>query len=65
MVRYDFENKGVVQREDVRLILSYVPFRYEEDFGATQSVLSMQTTNSQREGLYDSTKVNFQQRKHD
>lgn len=33
--RYDFDNDGVLQREDVRILLSYVPFKTEEDLGAS------------------------------
>ena len=35
VVRYDFDNDGVLQREDVRILLSYVPFKTEEDLGAS------------------------------
>jgi len=63
MRRYDFDNDGVLQREDVRILLSYVPFKTEQDMmGVSQSVLSEQTN---REGLYDSSKQSFFQRKTD
>ena len=35
VVRYDFDNDGVLQREDVRILLSYVPFKTEEDLGTS------------------------------
>ena len=35
LIRYDFDNDGVLQREDVRIMLSYVPFKTEEDLGAS------------------------------
>lgn len=31
----------MLQREDVRILLSYVPFKTDEEMGATQSVMSM------------------------
>lgn len=60
---YDFDNDGTVSREDVRILLSYVPFKTEEDLGATQSVMSDAMSN--KEGLYDSTRLSFFQRKSD
>lgn len=33
--RYDFDGDGVLQREDVRILLSYVPFKTEEDLNTT------------------------------
>lgn len=46
------------------MLLSYVPFKTEEDLGATQSVMS-EALGSVKEGLYDSTKLSFFQRKSD
>ena len=46
------------------MLLSYVPFKTEEDLGATQSVMS-DALGSVKEGLYDSTKLSFFQRKSD
>mmetsp|Transcript_1106 Transcript_1106/g.1873 ORF Transcript_1106/g.1873 Transcript_1106/m.1873 type:complete len:161 (+) Transcript_1106:434-916(+) len=59
---YDFDNDGIVSREDVRILLSYVPFKTDQDLGTTQSVMS-ESTN--KEGLYDSTRQSFFQRKND
>lgn len=53
----------MIQREDVRILLSYVPFKTDEDLGGTQSVMSMTSTN--KEGMYDSTKQSFFTRKND
>ena len=61
--RYDFDNDGVLLREDVRILLSYVPFKTEEDFGTTQSVMSM--SSGIKEGMYDATKQSFFSRKND
>ena len=33
--RYDFDGDDVLQPEDVRILLSYVPFKTEEDLGGT------------------------------
>ena len=63
VVRYDFDNDGVLQREDVRILLSYVPFKTEEDLGTSQSVTSEQL--GAMEGLYDSTRHSFFQRRND
>jgi len=46
----------------VRILLSYVPFKTDQDLGTTQSVMS-ESTN--KEGLYDSTRQSFFQRKND
>ena len=46
------------------MLLSYVPFKTEEDLGATQSVMS-EALSSMKEGKYDSTKLSFFQRKCD
>ena len=43
-----------MQREDVRILLSYVPFKTDEDLGGTQSVMSMQS--GVKEGMYDATR---------
>ena len=40
-----------------------MPFKTEEDLGATQSVMSDAMSN--KEGLYDSTRLSFFQRKSD
>ena len=40
MVRYDFDNDGVLQREDVRILLSYVPFKTEEELETNQSAIN-------------------------
>ena len=61
--RYDFNNDGTLQREDVRILLSYVPFKTEEDLGGTQSVMSM--SSGVKEGMYDATRQSFFTRKND
>jgi len=33
--RYDFDGDDLIQPEDVRILLSYVPFKTEEDLGGT------------------------------
>ena len=53
-----------MQREDVRILLSYVPFKTEEDLGGTQSVMSM-VSGGGKEGMYDASKQNFLTRKND
>lgn len=50
----------------MRIVLSYVPFKTEEDLGDSRSVMSNVTGSaSQREGLYDGTKQSFYSRKND
>jgi hypothetical protein len=60
---YDFSNNGILQREDVRILLSYVPFKTEEDLSQTTSVMSMAC--GVKEGMYDATKQTFFSRKND
>ena len=43
-------------------MLSYVPFKTEEDMGGTQSVMSM--ASGVKEGMYDATRQSFFTRKH-
>ena len=64
--RYDFDNDGLIQREDVRILLSYVPFKSEEDLLKEKSTISViSDTKSNQEGLYDATKQDYFTRKHD
>lgn len=57
MFRYDFDNDGLLQREDVRILLSYVPFKTEEEIG--ESTSSVNEAAGPKEGLYDSTRNSF------
>lgn len=67
ILRYDFDNDGVLQREDVRILLSYVPFKTEEDLSANQSLMSESVGPgaSVKEGTYDANKQSFFSRKND
>ena len=52
---YDFESSGLLQREDVRIILSYVPFKSDEEV-----LLSPRSrATSSMEGLYDNSSKSF------
>ena len=50
--RYDFDNDGMISAEDVRMILSYVPFKRDND----------DNLSSHSEGRFAGEKVTFDQR---
>jgi len=50
ILRYDFDNDGVLQREDVRILLSYVPFKTEDDQSNNLSQLGSEMGASVKEG---------------
>jgi len=45
---YDFDNDGYIQREDVKLLLSYIPFRNKTD-GSSISLGGSSTSLSQED----------------
>lgn len=64
--RYDFDNDGMLQREDVRTLLSYVPFKSEEELLKEKSTMSViSDVKSNQEGLYDSSNKDYFTRKHE
>jgi len=68
--RYNFNNDGLVTKEDIRILLSYVPMQSPEDeedkngdMSDTRSAKSSKSKGS--EGLYNSRKQTFLQRQED
>ena len=56
----------MIEREDVRILLSYVPFKSEEELLKEKSSTSVYSeSKSNLEGLYDSSKQDYFTRKHD
>lgn len=64
--RFNFNNDGFVTKEDIRILLSYVPFQDEEestDKFETHSAHSSRSKNS--DGLYKFKGTSFKQRRSD
>ena len=64
-VRYDFDRDGFITAEDVRLLLSYIPFRKSKP-GCKQNESEIKLGSEEtREGLYDEAEgrnLDFKQR---
>ena len=56
----------MISKEDVRILLSYIPFKSEEELLADKSYASgFSGFKSNQEGLYDAKKSDYFSRKHD
>ena len=53
--RYDFNGDSLISKEDVRIVLSYIPFKRDEVGGVSsaQSVHSSASAQQKKEGLYE------------
>lgn len=62
LCRYNFNNDGFVSKEDIRIMLSYVPFQPEID-DPEADARSHGSKGS--EGLYNSRQLSFERRQAD
>lgn len=60
---YDFDNNGKISPEDVRIILSYVPFKRQDDGTPGSSVTP--DSRSRLEGRFAGENLTFDQRQDD
>jgi hypothetical protein len=53
--RYDFNGDGLISKEDVRIVLSYIPFKREVKESTEEKLSSLSLGDKQRpkEGLYE------------
>lgn len=53
-IRYDFNGDGLISKEDVRIVLSYIPFKRDVNPESTEEKLSsMSAEKKVKEGLYE------------
>jgi len=75
--RFNFNNDGLISKEDIRILLSYVPFQQDESKSPTQRQSSPKNikgklsqkgdpaASTKTEGMYNSQRLNFQTRQED